>query len=82
MDRTVFKIRLSELKEKLRDNNIETAIITDEDNVYKSRDLQPLVMYSLPGDAGAKIDWQQSTDALFSAIDRTKDDKLIRWLRQ
>ena len=34
MDRTVFKIRLSELKEKLRDNNIETAIITDEDNVY------------------------------------------------
>lgn len=34
MDMTVFKIRLAELKEKLRDNNIETAIITDEDNVY------------------------------------------------
>ena len=34
MDLTVFKIRLAKLKEKLRDNNIETAIITDEDNVY------------------------------------------------
>ena len=34
MDLRVFKIRLAKLKEKLRDNNIETAIITDEDNVY------------------------------------------------
>ena len=34
MDLTVFKVRLAKLKEKLRDNNIETAIITDEDNVY------------------------------------------------
>ena len=34
MDLKVFKIRLAKLKEKLRDNNIETAIITDEDNVY------------------------------------------------
>ncbi|MEK9915396.1 MAG: aminopeptidase P family N-terminal domain-containing protein, partial [Paracoccaceae bacterium] len=34
MDLTVFKIRLAELKVKLRNNNIETAIITDEDNVY------------------------------------------------
>ena len=34
MDLKVFKRRLAELKEKLIDNNIETAIITDEDNVY------------------------------------------------
>ena len=34
MDLAVFKVRLAKLKEKLRDNNIETAIITDEDNVY------------------------------------------------
>ena len=34
MDLKVFKIRHAKLKEKLRDNNIETAIITDEDNVY------------------------------------------------
>ena len=34
MDLTVFKIRLAELKVKLRNNNIETAIITDEDNIY------------------------------------------------
>ena len=34
MDLTVFKIRLAELKVKLRNNNIETAIIADEDNIY------------------------------------------------
>ena len=30
----MFRKRLAKLKEKLRKNNIETAIITDEDNVY------------------------------------------------
>ena len=31
---TVFESRLSKLKNKLQENDIDTAIITDEDNVY------------------------------------------------
>ena len=31
---TVFKNRLAELKNKLQENDIDTAIITDDDNVY------------------------------------------------
>ena len=31
---TVFENRLAKLKKKLQENDIDTAIITDEDNVY------------------------------------------------